>query len=74
MFQFHLKMEDSQLVMAFNEEIIQVHKMFDAHLKRPPQHKNMPHIISKLFWVRAIKERIQVVKNFLFLELFKGYR
>ena len=59
-FQAHLVDKDRTLVQAFNQELNDVRQMYaEGHLE-PPPHANMPPIVSKLMWVRALKERIRV--------------
>ena len=48
------------LVRAFTDELIRVRGMFHAQQKKPPLHKNMPPVLSKLMWVHALKLRIEV--------------
>lgn len=58
--QVHLKDKDRYLVLAFNQELNDVRQLYaEGHLE-PPPHANMPPIVSKLMWVRALKERISV--------------
>lgn len=63
--QIHLKDKDLQLVKAFSAELQAVRSMFDEANISPPLHANMPPIASRLFWVRALQERIRV--SFLYL-------
>lgn len=63
--QIHLKDKDLQLVKAFSAELQAVRSMFDETNISPPLHANMPPIASRLFWVRALQERIRV--SFLYL-------
>ncbi|XP_053409232.1 uncharacterized protein LOC123561373 isoform X4 [Mercenaria mercenaria] len=57
--QAHLHDKDRALVLAFNQELNDVRKMYaEGHLD-PPQHSNMPPVVSKLMWVSALKERIK---------------
>ncbi|XP_056010102.1 uncharacterized protein LOC125667097 [Ostrea edulis] len=57
--QVHLKDKDHQLVQAFSAELQTVRNMFDERSISPPLHANMPPIASRLFWVRALQERIK---------------
>jgi hypothetical protein len=58
--QAHLQDKDRALVLAFNQELNDVRKMYaEGHLD-PPQHSNMPPVVSKLMWICALKERIKV--------------
>nr|XP_022320176.1 dynein beta chain, flagellar outer arm-like isoform X6 [Crassostrea virginica] len=57
--QVHLKDKDLQLVKAFSAELQTVRSMFDETNISPPLHANMPPIASRLFWVRALQERIR---------------
>ena len=58
--QIHLKDKDHQLVTSFTSELIMVRNMFHENVKRPPLHANMPPVVSKLMWVWALKQRINV--------------
>ena len=59
----HLADKDLALVLAFNKEITDVRQMYaEGHLD-PPEHRNMPPVVSKLMWVHALKERIKVRFN-----------
>ena len=58
--QVHLEDKDRALVSAFNQEITDVRQMYaEGHID-PPEHCNMPPVVSKLMWVHALKERIRV--------------
>ena len=62
--QIHLKDKDKILVKSFTEELIQVRGMFLENQKKPPNHKNMPPIVSKLLWMHGLKRRIEVNRLF----------
>lgn len=48
------------IVTQFTEELQNVQTIFEANQHNPPQHSNMPLIVSKVIWVTALIDRIQV--------------
>ena len=58
--QVHLRDKDRQLVTLFTKELATVRSMFHENAKSPPPHVNMPPVVSKLLWVNALKQRINV--------------
>ena len=56
----HLEDKDRALVQAFNQEIMDVRQMYTEGHIDPPEHRNMPPVVSKLMWVHALKQRIKV--------------
>ncbi|ELU01785.1 hypothetical protein CAPTEDRAFT_107782 [Capitella teleta] len=58
--QIHLKDKDSALVRLFTQELVQIHEMFKEERANPPQHKNMPPVVSKLTWIYALQQRAEI--------------
>lgn len=58
--QENLKEKDKMLVQGFTSELTHVRTMFNYLAKSPPLHKNMPSVVSKVQWVHALRQRIQV--------------
>ena len=62
--QLHLKDKDDALVESFTRELVDVRAMFRSQQKTCPSHVNMPPVVSKLMWLHALKQRIQVHEGF----------
>ena len=60
MVQEYLREKDKQLISSFTQELIAVRSMFLAKRNSPPNHVNLPPVVSRLTWVGALKKRIQV--------------
>lgn len=45
---------------VFTDELQTVQNMFESNQHDPPQHMNMPPIVSKVIWVTALIDRIKV--------------
>jgi hypothetical protein len=58
--QAHLRDKDERLVNVFTDELQTVQNMFESNQHNPPQHMNMPPIVSKVIWVTALIDRIKV--------------
>lgn len=58
--QDNLRDKDKMLVQGFTSELSHVKTMFQYLAKSPPLHKNMPTVVSKIQWVHALRQRIQV--------------
>lgn len=65
--QTHIKEQDQVLLRRFTDELLQVKTMFHFLVKNPPSHKNTPAVVSKMKWVYALRQRIQVGLNFNFM-------
>ncbi|XP_033641711.1 dynein beta chain, flagellar outer arm-like [Asterias rubens] len=59
MVQEYLREKDKQLISSFTQELIAVRSMFLAKRNSPPNHVNLPPVVSRLTWVGALKKRIQ---------------
>ncbi|CAH1797693.1 unnamed protein product [Owenia fusiformis] len=58
--QQNLRDKDTVLVKAFMQELIQVRNLFNQDNRHPPTHRNMPPVVSKLLWVHALRQRVQI--------------
>ena len=65
--QDNLRDKDKMLVQGFTSELSHVKTMFQYLAKSPPLHKNMPAVVSKIQWVHALRQRIQVIFYLIFL-------
>ena len=63
--QANLRDKDKILVDNFINELMQVKTMFQFLAKSPPSHKNQPAVVSKIQWIHALRQRIQVNKECL---------
>ena len=63
--QDNLRDKDKMLVQGFTSELSHVKTMFQYLAKSPPLHKNMPAVVSKIQWVHALRQRIQVILTYL---------
>lgn len=63
--QDNLRDKDKMLVQGFTSELSHVKTMFQYLAKSPPLHKNMPAVVSKIQWVHALRQRIQVIFTYL---------